>query len=146
MRSILPFVLSFSLAGCIVYDEELVWDDGTPVEAPDRQDPQDPATPDDDPEPAPDPVEDFALTPDTAVPGETVIVFVEAVDPVLGDVTDARFFGPSGIEVTATASNGLSTYVVTIEIPEDASSGFNDLLLERESGEAVYLENVFRVD
>ncbi|MEZ4319600.1 MAG: hypothetical protein R3F61_18940 [Myxococcota bacterium] len=144
MRALLPLALSFALGGCIVYDEKLVCDDGTPVPDNPTFNPCTSSGPDHTDVPSDDPT--FTLTPDAGSPGETVIVFVEADGPVLGDIELARFFGPSDLEVTATAANGDAGLVVTVEIPANAAPGANDLLLEPTTGAAIFLEEAFFVE
>ncbi|MCB9678785.1 MAG: hypothetical protein H6737_27020 [Alphaproteobacteria bacterium] len=141
MRTLLPFALAAALTGCVIYDEELVWDDGTPVgDDPADRDPADRPSP-----PSDDPATGFSVTPDRGQPGETLILFVDSEAGELGDVVGAEMFGPSDLIVTAVASGGASTFVVTVAIPDDAASGPNDLLLERADGTVEFLDDVFRV-
>ena len=133
MRRLLFLALSYSLlTGCIVYDEQLIQDDGTPLGETDR-----------DPLPGEDSL--ILLTPDNGQPGDTMIVFVDATQPELVDIEDAEFFGPSDLVILATASNGPEEFVLTIEVPDGAASGPNDLRLETRTGDTIWVNTAFEV-
>jgi len=135
MRRLLFLALSYGLlTGCIVYDEQLIQDDGTPVAETDR---------DRDPLPGEDSL--IFLSPDNGRPGDTLIVFVDATQPELAEVETAEFFGPSDLIVLATAPNGPEEFVLTVEVPEGAQAGPNDLRLETRTGETIWVNTAFEV-
>ncbi len=158
-RITLAAVALSSLAACVVFDEELVYDDGTPYEAgdpadprvpddtetegPDRpDDPEDPQIPDDpDIEPG-----DLVLTPDSAAPGETVIVFVDSDSPTFDGADDVRFFGPPGLTIDAWSIDDAQTLVLSLSVDSDAPSGVHDLLVQLDDGTALFTEGAFFVE
>lgn len=146
-----------SLAACVVFDEELVYDDGTPYQAGDSADPrvptdtEDPDRPDDpeDPEIPEDPdvvPGDLALTPDSAAPGETLIVFVDSDAPVFDGTDDVRFFGPPGLTLDAYSIDDAQTLVLSLSVEDDAPSGVHDLLVQIDDGTALFVEGAFFVE
>lgn len=133
-RLIPPLVLLVSMAGCIIYDEDVRYaeDDAVADDAPDTPEPQRPGTgdPGDDTPASDSPL--VLLTPDAGVSGETLILSVvatDALDASLADLTDVRFFGSADVEVIATLPRGDDEFLITVKIPADATAGAQDLLL-----------------
>ena len=143
-----------SLAACVVFDEELVYDDGTPFEIGD----EDPREPDDRPDRPGDPDEpdlpedpdlspgDLTLTPDSAAPGETLIVFVDADAGVFSATESVRLFGPPGLSLDAYSVDDPETLVLSLSVEPDAPSGVHDLLVQLDDGTALFSEAAFFVE
>jgi hypothetical protein len=156
-RILLPAVAIAGLSACVVFDEELVYDDGTPYQAGDPADPRapddDPARPgdpDEGPQDIPDdpdpPVGELVLTPDSAAPGETVIVFVDADVPVFDGTDSVRLFGPPGLNLDAFSIDDAETLVLSLSVEDDAPSGVHDLLVQLDDGTALFEEAAFFVE
>lgn len=129
-----------ALPACIELDEELITQtpadtsDGVPQEGPsrpDREEQEDTGLP-----------VDTVVSPSSAALCDTLLVSVVA--ETAGEIEDIRFFGPSDIEVlTFDVRN--DEVLVTITTDGSGDEGLNDLLLEIEGGDALFLEDAFEV-
>lgn len=146
MRDISMILLSLSLVGgCVVYDEQLVYEDsglapGQEVEAPGDSG----ELPDDE-----DLIDALAyLEPSTGVLGSTVIVSLEG-EIEAEEVVGVRFFGDTGLRISSsTVRDG--TLLMSLELGggcdgESGAAGMADLLVELQDGTAVFVEGAFEV-
>lgn len=153
-RLALPALVIASLAGCIIYDEDVVYRDEEAIvddgpSRPDRpvEDTTDAADPSD-PAPSADPIGVF---PSGAAAGETIILSIVrtdepgAADWDLRGLSGLGFFGPSEIEVLVVQGRNEAESLMTVRIPANSPTGSNDLLLEFENGDALFLEDAFTV-
>jgi hypothetical protein len=134
MRSIFALSLVSLFSGCVIYEEELVEDTGEeqPSERPDTEEPE--------------LAFDLWLNPAGAVVGQTTIVSLFAEGDVdLGGIDSIRFFGDGGLEVLATDARSPHEFLLTISVPQSATLGGNDLLVEFEDGTAAFVEAAFTV-
>lgn len=151
-RLLLPLAVFGAVSGCIIYEERLVYEDeeglegspGTGGERPDHQDPTDTDTQPEETDPS------LVCQPSGAAVGDTIIISILVnvdvdVDIDLLDVTSVTFYGPSDIDVLVTQIRNDEEVLVTIDIPDDAAPGSNDLLVEMGDGNAVYIEDAFEV-
>jgi hypothetical protein len=133
---VLPLYMVASLAtGCIVYEEELIYEDDVPgadgVPDPNGEDPE---------------AYTVWLEPAGGVPGETAIVSMMAEGDIdLTAVEDVAFFGDGAIEILATDGRTPNEFLLTLQIPDSAALGANDMVVEFADGSAVFVEIAFTV-
>ena len=142
MRSIIAICLSTTaIAGCFVYDENLVYDTGTTDASDGPERPADnPDTPDE-----PDPADALSLFPAGAALGDVTILSLCAEGVNLNDIVDATFLGESDIGVLTTGRRGEGEFLMTVDIPPNSAQGVNHLLLELANGTTLFLEDAFTV-
>jgi len=142
MRSFIAILLAATATGgCVVYDENLVYDTAItePGDGPER--------PGDNPDApnSPDIADALVLFPAGAQVGglEILSLCAEGVD--LNDVVDATFLGQSDIEILTTGRRGDSEFLMTVDIPANSAQGTNHLLLDLANGTTLFLEDAFTV-
>jgi hypothetical protein len=140
MRHFIPLALfSHLFVGCVIYDETLITDTAEDTDGRDASGERpDGATEEQ--------VLNLRLDPAGGLPGDTSILSLTgdgAAD--LGTVASVRFYGEANIEVLATDTRGSNEFLLTIDIPEDAALGDNDLLVEFANGAAVMVDAAFQV-
>jgi hypothetical protein len=141
MRSVNGLTLLGLLAsGCIIYEEDL---DGSSGDRPGDDRPGDSTGDSAEPEV---PEIHLWLDPAGAVPGDVAILALYGDGQAdLSTITDVSFFGGGGIAVVATDTRGHDEFLLTIDVPEDAALGSNDLLVQFADGTAVYVDLAFDV-
>ena len=124
MRSIIAICLSTTaIAGCFVYDENLVYDTGTTDASDGPERPADnPDTPDE-----PDPADALSLFPAGAALGDVTILSLCAEGVNLNDIVDATFLGESDIGVLTTGRRGEGEFLMTVDIPPNSAQGVSTI-------------------
>lgn len=122
--------------GCIIYDEEIVYDTaGGDVVTDPNGGGEDTA-----------PAFELWVDPGGAVVGDTVIVSVKAEGEVdLTSVAEVQFLGTSGVSVIAAQSRSTHEFLLTVTVPAGAALGDNDLLVKFADGTAAYVDAAFVV-
>jgi len=144
MRSIIAVLFATTaLAGCVVYDETLVYED-TGLE-PSSEGPQRPGdAPADQPD-DPDPPAALRLFPAGAVAGDLTILSLCADGVDLEEIVDITFLGQSDIDILTTAARGSGEFLLTIETPANSPISSNHLLADLTNGTTLFLEDAFAV-
>ncbi len=140
MRTVTWLLLSaVCLNGCIIYEEDLNGSSGGGPDRPGEPAPVDTAAPE-------VPQIHLWLDPAGAVPGEVAILSLYGDGQAdLSTITDVEFFGAGAVGVVATDTRGHDEFLLTIDVPADATVGSNDLLVQFEDGTAVYVDLAFSV-
>jgi hypothetical protein len=131
-------LITLSLTGCIVYDEELNYDDAV-----ERNDERPSSSQQNEPEAI---GTDLLLSPNVGAPGDLALVSLIAEDTTdLGDVTEITFYGDSELEIIAEQDRGSSEIILAIEIANKAAVGLNHVLVEFSNGDEIFLSDAFEV-
>jgi hypothetical protein len=155
-RLVLPALAVALSSACIVYDEDVIYNEhgeygdtdlGT-WSNPERPASEDPAANDDgvdDPPEAPPPVMHFE--PGGALAGDIVIVSLVSDDDSLDlrKVDTVEFFGAADIDVLAMTPRNAGEFLLTLDIDPDGFPGVSDALIAWSDGTAVFLEGAFEV-
>jgi hypothetical protein len=161
-RLLAPAIALALASGCIIYDEDVKYAEKHEEPIADVTDPQRPSDGSDDVSDdrgdAGDDDDDgdrptveapqLELVPYAGLAGETVIatlVLSGDADVDLRDVTEVAFFGSADIEVIATLPRSSTEYLLTLAIPDDASAGFQDLIVEFGDVGAEFVRDAFLV-
>jgi hypothetical protein len=168
MRSFFPLILLAGVAGCIVYDEQLVPGDvpddpdrpdgdadtdvdadadaDTDVDADTDADADADTDADSDSDADADPPDtSIQVSPSSMTQGDTLIVFVNSSGGRLAGVIDASFVGPSDLELLTSADDGNNEYILAVHVACASEPGVNDLLLERADGTTLFVDNAITV-
>jgi hypothetical protein len=142
MKLALPMILTGLLTGCLIYDEELVYDDTGDIDVEDRE-----SRDDERDEPGNHEEEDkllLTIDPTGGLPGEVMIVSLFAEGADLTGLTEVGFVGPSDIVILANQSRSADEHLLTIDIAANSQLGLNHLLLEF-GDDMAFVEDVFNV-
>lgn len=130
-------IIGLSLTGCIVYDEELKFDEEA-VSGTDR--------------PSSETGEEMtgqelslSLDPSQASTGELALISLLSEGVDLGQVAEITFYGESDLLVMAEQLRGDSEIILALDIPNKASLGSNHLLVEFADGTEVFMSDAFEV-
>jgi hypothetical protein len=130
-------LIGLSLTGCIVYDEELAFDDDfeRTTDRPDAEsgDEETNQTP------------SLSLDPSQAPTGELALISLFSEGSDLAQVADISFYGNSDLLVMAEQLRGDSEIILAIDIPNNAALGTNHLLVEFTDGTEVFMSDAFEV-
>jgi len=129
-------LITLSLTGCIIYDEELSYDEEF-SQASDRPN----STSDDE---ATGELQ-VSLDPSQGSAGEFVLVSLLSEGSDLGEVTELTFYGDSDLLVVAEQFRGDSEIILALDIPNKAVLGTNHLLVEFSDGSEAFLSDAFEV-
>ncbi len=126
-----------ALGGCVVYDEELVYEDTGASALPERPGQGEPA----DPSMAP-----VSVVPAGALTGERALISLYATPEVdLDQIVEVTFLGDSELTVRATSNRNGSEFLLAVDVPDDAILASNHLLLGMSDGTTLFLEDAFTV-
>ena len=143
MKLALPMLLTGILTSCIIYDEELVYDDTGNIDVEDRD------TRDDDRDNPRDREEEddkivVSVDPAGGLAGDVMMISIFAENADLTKLSEVGFVGPSDIVILANQSRSADEHLLTIDIDADSALGLNHLLLEF-GGDKAFIEDVFTV-
>lgn len=145
MRSIW-MAIALLASGCIVYEEELVEEEeclGADCDGPNRPGE---AEEDDDPAEDSDATYSVWLSPGGALAGDVAIISLEAEGDIdLATVDQVTFIGDSDVEILATDARSAYEFLLTIDVPDDASLSANDLLIEFDDERVLFIEEAFSI-
>ncbi len=130
-------VLLSQLAGCVIYEEEIVYGEDTAIDDNTRPDQENPE---------PEPNFEIWLNPAGAVAGDSLILSVVGEGEInLDQVIDIEFFGGSEIDIVATQNRDENEIIVALDVSADSPLGTFDVLVEFQDGTAAYVEDAFTV-
>ena len=130
-------LIGLSLTGCIVYDEELNFDDANRTS--DRAEPSVNTTD----EPI---VAQLSLFPNEGIRGELVLASLIADDDTdLHEIEAITFYGESDLVVIAEQDRGTNELLLALDIAPNAVPGANHLLIEFSDGAEVFISDAFTV-
>ncbi len=147
MRTFIALLLGTSaVAGCVLYDENLVYED-TGTEAVGDDGPQRPGDGIDDADEPDDTAPSAALTlfPSGAVAGNLEILSLCADGVNLEEIFEISFLGSSEIDILTTGGRGEGEFLITVDIPLDSDRSSNHLLVELTNGTTLFLEDAFAI-
>ena len=131
---LMTLALAFaSLSACVVYDEELVYEDTGADELPgqDNDDPQ---------------LLAISVVPSGALVGERALISLYgSADVDLEDIVEVTFLGDSELTIRSFASRSASEYLLAVDIPENSALTSNHLLLGMADGTTLFIEDAFTV-
>ena len=131
-------LITLSLTGCIVYDEELNFEDDFNHPS-DRQGSSDPGEND-------NAQAQLTLSPNQGSRGELVLTSLLSDDGTdLHAIEAITFYGESDIVVVAEQDRGQLELLLAIDIANNASLGPNHLLVEFADGDEVFISDAFTV-
>jgi hypothetical protein len=129
-------VLLSQLAGCVIYEEEIVYGEDTATDEninPEQENPE------------AEPNFEIWLDPAGAVVGDSLILSVVAEGEInLEQVIDIEFFGDSEMDIIATQNRDENEMIVALDLNDSALGSF-DVLVEFQDGTAAYVEDAFTV-
>ncbi len=140
MRSIITILVATAVGGCVVYDENLVYED-TAVEPLTTDGPDRPGDSTDDPASG----DALSLFPAGGLQGDITILSLCADGVNLNDIVDATFLGQSTIDIISTGRRGEGEFLMTVEVPANSQRSTNHLLLDLANGTTLFLEDAFQV-
>ena len=131
-------LIALSLTGCIVYDEELNFEDET-NRIGDRSDNQGPSAEDSNPA-------QLGLSPNQGTRGDLVLTSLVSEDGTnLHDIVGITFYGDSDLAVVAEQDRGELELLLAIDIANNAAAGPNHLLVEFSDGDELFISDAFTV-
>ena len=130
-------LIGLSLTGCIVYDEELTYDEN--LERGDR-----PTTTQGDTTANSAP--EISLNPNQGSVGEVVLVsLLTDENSNVSDITEINFYGNSDLLVVAEQERNDQEVILAIDIAGNSDIGSNHILVEFADGAEVFLSDAFEV-
>jgi hypothetical protein len=138
MKTILNAALiTLSLTGCIIYDEELTYEEGV-ERGSDRPNSSsgDLTT---------QTKVALSLSPSQGSAGELALVSLLSEGADLGEVVDLTFYGDSDLLVVAEQLREETEIILALDIPNKALLGANHLLVEFGDGSEIFLSDAFEI-